>query len=92
MDDIKQWQDQQRVLRSSCGCKSGMAALLGSLTLCIYHFGYAGGVTSSRQHKMVTTLLICLGAAIVGKVLGLLWAAYRHNVLKRKLAKAGSFA
>ena len=77
VEEIPHGRTKLHGLRTNCGCKSGMAALLLSVILCVYYFGHAEGMAYSRQHKIVVSLMVCLGAAAGGKVLGMVWGRYR---------------
>jgi hypothetical protein len=78
---------QQRIreLRSACGCKSGMVAMLVSVAAYV-----ALAATGPGHHGLVHLALlgvaVALGGALVGKCAGLLWARLRLVLLLRRLS------
>jgi hypothetical protein len=76
-----------RRLRTACGCKSGLVAMLAALA------AYAVASASSPGgpgvvHQLLVGAGVALGGAVVGKVAGLLWARVRLALLLRNLAAA----
>lgn len=74
------------VLRSACGCKEGMIALMIGLAgygIALRYFP----ISDTTLHRIVLGIAAGLGSAVVGKLFGLLVAQVR---LRRLLSEAGT--
>lgn len=71
-------------LRNSCGCKTGMMFLLASVIACIAYFKYTNNMAPLHEHKVLATILIGLGGALIGKILGMSFDRLRYVRLKRR--------
>jgi hypothetical protein len=78
---------QQRIreLRSACGCKSGMVAMLVSVAAYVA-VAATGPGSPGLVHRMLLGVAVALGGALVGKCAGLLWARLRLVLLLRRLS------
>jgi hypothetical protein len=78
---------QQRIreLRSACGCKSGMVAMLVSVAAYVA-VAATGPGSPGLVHRVLLGVAVALGGALVGKCAGLLWARLRLVLLLRRLS------
>jgi hypothetical protein len=79
------WKVKLHSLRHSCGCKSGAAALLMSLAASLFYFFFDSGMVYSSREKILFISLLGFVSAIMGKVIGIVWARIRYYRLRRKL-------
>ena len=73
--------ERLRALRSECGCRSGLAALLVSVVAYTLHSTLIDPIIRSHSERLVTTLGVALAGAVVGKIAGILAARYRYRQL-----------
>jgi hypothetical protein len=76
-----------RRLRTACGCKSGLVAMLAAVAAYLVASASAPG-GPGVVHRLFVGAGVALGGAVVGKVAGLLWARLRLALLLRNLATA----
>jgi hypothetical protein len=78
---------EQRVrkLRSACGCKSGLVAMLASVAAYVVRVTTSAG-HAGLAHHLLAGFAVALGGALLGKCAGLLWARVRLVLLLRQLA------
>lgn len=81
-------QSKLATLRSACGCKSGAVFLLAGLILSIAL--YETGALQDSERPFVLCASICLAAAVIGKIAGILWSRMRYFVLKEQLNRLRS--
>jgi hypothetical protein len=72
-------------LRYSCGCRSGMVALLFSLMASSYYFLHVAGAIYSSRQKILYIFLVCLGSAAVGKIIGISLSRILYISLKKRI-------
>lgn len=76
-----------RRLRTACGCKSGMAAMIAAIAAyVVVSVSTPGG--PGPVHRLLVGAGVGLGGAVVGKCTGLLWARVRLAMLLRRLTVA----
>ncbi len=83
------WRKKLHALRYSCGCKTGMIALLLSIAVAWYYFFYGAGIVYSTNKKVMFILLLCFGSAAAGKLIGMFWSRMKYHALKKKLVMYG---
>jgi hypothetical protein len=74
-----------RALRSACGCKSGLLAMLASVTAYVVLVTTGQG-RAGLAHHLLTGLGVALCGALLGKCAGLLWARVRLVLLLRQIS------
>ena len=76
-----------RRLRTACGCKSGLVAMLAAVTAYVV-VSASGPHGPGLVHRLLVGAGVGLAGAIVGKCAGLLWARVRLALLLRSPAVA----
>jgi len=69
-------------LKSECGCKAGAFALLLSVVAYSLFSMRADSVTRTNREHLIIGACVALAAALIGKVLGVLWSRYQYRALK----------
>ena len=86
---VQNWQNKLHKLQTSCGCEVGILAMLFSVVLCVWYFGYGRGAIYSLQYKLITGSLTCFATALAGKVIGMAGNRYRYKVLRKQANQKG---
>jgi hypothetical protein len=73
-----------RRLRTACGCKSGLVAMLAAIAAYVVVSASAPG-GPGLLHRLIVGSGVALGGAVAGKGAGLLWARVRLTMLLRSL-------
>ena len=68
-------------LRSECGCQAGAVALLISVGAYVIHAVRLDPVTSSHREQVIIGIFVGLAGALIGKILGILWARHQYRQL-----------
>jgi hypothetical protein len=72
-------------VKAECGCRSGMVALLIGLTLSTYFFFFREPATANSVLRVLYVLLISLGCAVLGKIVGILVPRFRRGSHKNPI-------
>lgn len=78
-------QRELRALGSACGCVAATIALVVTGGAWTYYFVFAHPEQAAGTQTVWTGIGLAFLAAAGGKIVGLLWARYRHSVLSRRL-------
>jgi hypothetical protein len=79
MDDVTS--RQLNKLKTECGCQAGSVALLVSVGAYVIHTLWMDPVTRSHLERVVTGICVGFAGALIGKILGILWARYQYHQL-----------
>jgi len=83
------WRQKLHSLRQSCGCKTGMVALLITLAAALYYFLLGEGEIYSSGKKFLYIFLLSMAGAVLGKLTGISWSRIRYYRLRKKLLRKG---
>lgn len=79
-------------LRSECGCRAGSVALLVSVGAYVFYAVWMDPVIRTRRERVIIGVCVGLTGALVGKILGVLWARYQYRQLFTARAPRGNAA
>lgn len=65
-----------------CGCKTGMVALVVGLSASTYYYFFDEPLSTQIVFRCLYVLLISLGCAVLGKIVGMVAPKLRRNYQK----------
>lgn len=83
-DELRRLQRELHALRSPCGCVAATIALLATAGAWSWYFLVAHPEQSAGARTAWMGAALAFGSAVLGKIIGILWARYRHAILSRR--------